>query len=223
MQSSAGGVFRALVMLACLVAIPLVALWGTSLPDLVKKWLNTRPGVASAPESKPLADAPKLQANVSTLPRDGTPSGPTLGAWPASPESGVRWPEEVAGRGGGVRPAAFHEPDSPAGLSPVVQGTPAPPLMSTPTASLTSPPGVQPSPQAIDRFLYVQQRLRTLGATYYLLESWGSRGDYYRFQCKMPIGGNSTAVRYFEATDTDSLQAMSKVLEDVEAWKSGSP
>lgn len=72
-----------------------------------------------------------------------------------------------------------------------------------------------------DRFTSIQQRLRELGATYFLLESWGSQGQLYRFYCKMAIGGNSNYNRYFEATDADAIQVMSKVLNEVEAWRAG--
>ena len=63
-----------------------------------------------------------------------------------------------------------------------------------------------------DRFTLIQQRLRDLGATYFLLESWGSQGQLYRFYCKMAIGGNSNYNRYFEATDPDAIRVMSESL-----------
>ncbi len=72
-----------------------------------------------------------------------------------------------------------------------------------------------------DGFTLIQQRLRELGATYFLLESWGSQGQLYRFYCKMAIGGNANYNRYFEATDVDPIRVMSKVLKEVEAWRGG--
>ncbi len=45
MQSSAGMVFRAIVMLACLVAVPLAALFGSALPDLARQVLTERLGL----------------------------------------------------------------------------------------------------------------------------------------------------------------------------------
>ena len=68
----------------------------------------------------------------------------------------------------------------------------------------------------------IQHRLRQLGATYYLLELWGSEGQY-RFYCKMALGGNPDFSRYFEATDSDPLRAMAKVLAQVESWRAGRP
>ncbi len=72
-----------------------------------------------------------------------------------------------------------------------------------------------------DRFTYIQRRLRELGATYYLLETWGDQGQYYRFHARMAVGGSPDYVRHFEATETDALQAMVAVLRQVERWRVG--
>jgi hypothetical protein len=76
-------------------------------------------------------------------------------------------------------------------------------------------------PGPSDRFTYVLDRLRELGATYYLLETWGNEGQRFRFHCKMAIGGNPSYTRHFEATDREALQAMARVLADVEGWRAG--
>jgi hypothetical protein len=70
----------------------------------------------------------------------------------------------------------------------------------------------------------MEQRLRELGATYYLLETWGAGGDRYRFFCKMAIAGNAdyNRNRIFQATAVDPLRAMQDVLGQVEQWRSGS-
>jgi len=65
----------------------------------------------------------------------------------------------------------------------------------------------------------IQLRLRELGASYYLLESWGSQRQLYRFSCKMAVGDNADFTRYFEAADADPLQAMLRVLGQVETWR----
>ncbi len=93
----------------------------------------------------------------------------------------------------------------------------APDARSGTTAGL--PPGQ--SAVAADPFAHIQNRLRRLGATYYLLEAWGDEQPLYRFYCKMAMGGNTSYTRYFEATDADPLQAMSQVLREVEAWHNG--
>jgi len=86
---------------------------------------------------------------------------------------------------------------------------------------------IRPDPQrseradSSDRFTYVLDRLRDLGAVYYLLETWGNEGQRFRFHCKMAIGGNPSYTRHFEATDRDALQAMARVLAEVETWRAG--
>ena len=83
----------------------------------------------------------------------------------------------------------------------------------------------QPLP-TVDRFTYIQTRLRELGATYYLLESWDaedqswdSEGQNFRFHCRMAVGGSQGYSRHFEATESDASQAMARVLDDVESWR----
>jgi hypothetical protein len=79
-------------------------------------------------------------------------------------------------------------------------------------------------PTPTGQFRHIQQRLRELGATYSLLETWGDQGQLYRFYCRMAMAGGSQLTRYFEATDADPLSAMATVLEQVETWRrSGQP
>lgn len=66
-----------------------------------------------------------------------------------------------------------------------------------------------------------QRRLHELGATYLLLETWGSRQQLYRCFCKVAIGGNPNFTRHFEATDPDPLRALAAVTELVEQWQHG--
>ena len=56
---------------------------------------------------------------------------------------------------------------------------------------------------AADQFRAIQERLRQLGATYYLLESWGNQQQLYRFYCKMAVGGSAQYTRCFEATHAE--------------------
>ncbi len=67
----------------------------------------------------------------------------------------------------------------------------------------------------------MERRLREFGATYYLLETWGNAGELYRFHCRMAVANNAAYSRHFEATDRDALKAMSDVLAQVQAWRSG--
>jgi len=77
------------------------------------------------------------------------------------------------------------------------------------------------TPATADQFHAIQERLRQLGATYYLLESWGNQQQMYRFYCKMAVGGSAQYTRCFEATHAEPLQAMVQVLQQVEAWRDG--
>ena len=96
---------------------------------------------------------------------------------------------------------------------------PEPYKAADPAVGLSDPPAQARS--TVDQFTYIQARLRELGATYYLLESWGSREQLYRFYCKVAVGGNPNYTHYFEATDSDPLQAMAQVLRQVEGWRAG--
>jgi hypothetical protein len=107
-----------------------------------------------------------------------------------------------------VMPASFQSPAvaEPATMPEAGVGT----VKMTENASL-----------AADPFHAIQDRLRRLGATYYLLESWGNDQQLYRFYCKMAIGGSSNYTRCFESTNADPLQAMTQVLRQVEEQHSG--
>jgi hypothetical protein len=109
-------------------------------------------------------------------------------------------------------PVSRRERDAPA-MRPI---RPFPARIADVDAGDTSPTAA-----AGDRFIYVLDRLRELGAAYYLLEAWGSEAQRFRFHCKMVIGGNPGYTRQFEANDPDPLQAMARVLSDVEAWRAG--
>ena len=54
----------------------------------------------------------------------------------------------------------------------------------------------------------IPKRLQQLGATYYVLESWGNDQQLYRFYCKMAVAENADYTHCFEATDADPRQAM---------------
>jgi hypothetical protein len=92
---------------------------------------------------------------------------------------------------------------------------------SPPLQNAVIRPGVMPrqKDEAGDGLNYVLDRLRELGAVYYLLETWGNDGQRFRFHCKMAIGGNPAYTRHFEAIDRDAIQAMARVLAEVETWR----
>jgi hypothetical protein len=203
-QSSVAVVARALVMLACIVAIPAFALSGSSWSEIVKK---LREFDASAVWNQ-------ISANI---PGSGTKNEPAASQRPVEP---AQTKTEVGTASnsvsGGAIPQNLTEP-APVFISPVATALPTQPA----TASAVVPAAYQSPSEPSDQFISVEHRLRKLGATYYLLETWGNQQQMYRFYCKMAIGGSTEFTRYFEATHGEPLQAMLDVLRQVEAWKSG--
>lgn len=197
-------------MLGCLIMIPLVAVFGKSLPDVFNsllqgQWPSQLPWSDQAPESfhaaQPAGHAPAAGGISPTWSQmTGVPSSPSQ-VVPADYQSPVvpsaaRFPETVRGS----------ELASEMGGNPQLRPQPGAPRV------LTAPP-------MEGRFAAIQDRLRQLGATYYLLESWGSREYLYRFYCKVAVGGNPDYTHFFEATHRDPLEAMGEVLRQVEAWR----
>ena len=72
-----------------------------------------------------------------------------------------------------------------------------------------------------DQFKYVQDRLRQMGATYYVLETCGDEKREFRFYCRMSIGGNPRVTKPFWCFNSDPLKAMTEVLKQIEDWQSG--
>jgi hypothetical protein len=80
-------------------------------------------------------------------------------------------------------------------------------------------PGMPDTPNAASNYDGIPERLEQLGATYYVLESWGNNLELYRFHCKMAVTDSADYTRCFEATDADPHQAMQQVLQQVESWR----
>jgi hypothetical protein len=177
-------------MLACSVAIPVLAIWGASWSEVVKKFQNFHcPAIlnlasASPSTPAPTGDAPPLAAGKLPLDSSSTPI---------------------------VAPAL------PAGLARTNGGKGDSPVFAE-TKTGTVPAAAVPSD-----YHQIQERLQKLGATYYVLESWGNDQQLYRFFCKMAVTGNANYVHCFEATHADPLRAMQQVLQQVETWRGGVP
>lgn len=260
MQSSAGMVFRAIVMLACLVAVPLAALFGSSLPDLAREMLGERLGLVRFGASPPLVGAAPgnmpIQASAPSAVGQGAMAGswgannlPFAQTWPGSaptgqqnsPNGGAMWPANHGPpegfREGAAIPvgstvgadalhASFEAPvgkplgflqwpdERPSGFRSDVASVDNPRKDVSPVLSAAELAG------SVDRFSLIQRQFRELGSVYTLLETWGDQGQLYRFYCRMAIGGNPNYTRYFEATDSEPLAAMARVLEQVEVWRS---
>jgi hypothetical protein len=213
-QSSATIALRALVMLAFIIAIPLAAFNGSALPDRARKLLDkVWPTIASAistAKSNALTEAPSY--NTKSQNSLSVPSH-TLGGTSNQPaqlraiNQANLLPQQALG-GSGER---FSTPASnvvPADYQSAVE----PRINNTAYNSGQSD---------ANSFMTMQDRLRQLGATYYLLETWGNQRQFYRFYCQMAVGGNSSYTHYFEATNANPLAAMADVLRQIEAWRGG--
>jgi len=224
MQSSMVVLFRAVVMLACLIAIPLAAVLGSAVPKLFRTLLDGR--------------IPSLAASIDS-PAGGLRFHPAGPSEPAAAQQGpatvpsaqpvieVAMPacraETPSGQASSVVAAAYETPLPVSDPASVIAARPSS-IGSCPSAAFGDPAALaQTAPPRVDQFSAIQGRLRELGAVYYLLEAWGNQEQLYRFYCKMAIGGNTSYTRYFEATDVDPLTAMGKVLREVEAWRAAQP
>jgi hypothetical protein len=209
MQSSVAVAGRALIMLLCVVGIPIIALSDVSWSEMLKKLQNFRcPAflehvLASTSKTAPasLKEAPPFTPlDTKNVPLDtkNTPPGTPnpLGQIPTTTSA---LPLQSS-----IIPVSFQSPiESSPALSVDVGGQKVTNLADLGANPLNA----------------IQERLRCLGTTYYLLESWGNQQQMYRFFCKTAIGGSADYTRCFEATHTDPLQAMLQVLRQVEAQK----
>jgi len=211
-----------------LITIPLAALFGTSLPNLIKTlgW-GTAPvsareqgGVApiyspNMPDAAGVPDAatPRLSVSGAGQVEAGQVGAGQVKALP-HPSLTPRLPDDMR-----TVQASFNEP---AAEAPSFDGS----RISSNSAPSATVGVVRQASEA--RFEQIQRRLLGLGATYFRLESFGTSSQFYRFQCEMPLGGPSAvaggpaavqhAVRHFESTSENSLQAMENVLAEIEAW-----
>ncbi len=226
MQSTTTIVCRAFVMVVCLITIPLAALFGTSLPDLVNTlgWgepsvsIREQGGMAPAysPSIPDVAGVPDVSTGQAPVAPLNVSEDLPAGRLPPAAD-----PMRQASR---TVPASYNEPA-------VIQ-----PRGNVPIPVNSAQPGViPPSGQgSMARFEQIQNRLWSLGGTP-RLESFGTSRQFYRFQCDMPLharasgtgsasngpsatGGGSVAVRHFESTAENSLQAMETVLAEIEGW-----
>jgi hypothetical protein len=237
MQSSAAVAGRALIMLACVIGIPFVALSGTSWPDIAKKlqeyhWPAIL-GLASASPS-PAADSPSLSEAPPFGPtkNDASNAGGPSQQLVQSTQPAVLNPLTAVSAGvvtGNILPTNGVLPIHAAGqLKEAIASLPAAVVPAGYQTSAETPPNGSAATGlgdlnaanggglAKDPFHAIQEQLRQLGATYYLLESWGNDQQMYRFYCKMAVGGSANYTRCFEATDADPLQAMRQVLREVQ-------
>ena len=226
------------------VLVDRIVAWGTGKPLETAQPAPEESGFSSLTPMPPAAG--ERRDNQWEAPRWNNPSG-VAAAWspPPGAQTGAVVPAgaPIGHQGGGNQSAGFAAPAdanraAPASY-PVVERSPsdetaraaAPeyPSTSAPNpfktagqagAEATAGP-LASQPEQPDRFRMMERKLREYGAVYYLLETWGTEGELYRFHCRMAITNNPNYTRHFEATDRDALKAMSQVLARVEAWRAG--
>ncbi len=212
-QSSATIAFRALAMLGFVAAISWIAFSGTVMPEKARKlWDTVRPVISSAistARAKIMTEAPSSNAKPQSF---AAVPGQTSNGIANQPgqlikdDRAVLLPAPSSGSGG----ERYIPPPSnvvPANYQSAVE-------------SGINRPGFKVQNET-NPFIAIQDRLRELGASYYLLETWGNRRQFFRFYCQMSMGGNASYTHYFEATNADPMGAMADVLGQVEAWRSG--
>jgi hypothetical protein len=220
MESSSVVAFRAIVMLACLVLVPLAAILGSNFPEIVKTevdramtWVKTIS--TTKPKTKKVrrpaaGDAAKRQSSAaptseSQFSRQAAPGASKRAGYEAPIDANLRSSgSPVVPASGAQRSADF----SSSGTGPI------PP---EPNRLRALPP---PSPNACGDFSALEAELKRQGAVYYLLESWGENRQQYRFHCRVALSRNATSVKQFEAVDDNPLTAMRKVVEQVTAYHS---
>jgi len=183
----------------------------------------------------PPAAAWSLDADTSQLPGElGVQAPPVRHHDPAVQAAGYEYLPEASSSGHrkgddvrspfhspramAARPANkldFHGPDSPGSRGDVQIASQS----DDGPAEGIGPQHTRTDAGRTDRFTRIERRLRELGATYYLLESRGTESDLFRFHCRMAIGGARHHNRHFEATDKDPIEAMNRVLREVERWR----
>jgi hypothetical protein len=178
MHSSAAVAVRALLMLACVVAIPAFAIWGCSWSELVKKFQKFElPAVLNlASASTPAASD---ETPRTTPPKLSNPSSANIAT------------------------------ETPARLAETM-----PSEKSTAEAARADE-----NPQAPEEVRQIETKLRRFGATYYVLEAWGSEQQLYRFYCKMAVDGHTDYTHCFESIESNPIQAMLHVLKQIETWR----
>ena len=200
MQSSLGVFMRALVMLGCLIALPLLAICGKiPIPRELTRLLSEAAfGALLAPGSQAAA-------------AEASPDGGELSI--RKPAVGTAQPGAV-----GSETQALPQPDVPVRYEDQWgSAAPAADMFSTSGGHLGGADGgTVASP---DRMQLLLGRLRDLGMRQHALESWGEAGELYRFKARVIIGEHADLERHVESVAADPLAAMADVVQQIVAWQ----
>lgn len=216
MQTPQGVALRALIMLGCLVALPMLAVVGTRSPDEIVELLPVSVRAYLFPNGRGLPIASDVTPSITSIPPlnalriDLGQPAVTLSDDPATVGESADVPAQLVRAEDEIRPASHISPlptSFPQSLSVAIPSNPT-------IVDLTS----TAIPQE-ERFRKIEQRLRELGATRYVLETWGISDELYRFRGMVASNDTPHLQRYFNAVDSDPVAAMTRVLEDIEDWR----
>jgi len=228
MQSSTVVTFRALVMLGCLIAIPLVALFGnSSLPEWADSLWAQVVAAEQSSEERPLGDAdfrPLASSQtqpattvVAQTPSQGENSSPdSTREATQTPATADRYQSSRYDEAGSmVVPASYN---TAAYDGQAYRGRTSHLLQTQHTENVQPVDTLVSRPPVRDRRAEVEERLRQLGVVYSQLEFWGGEQKLYRFSCRVAVGADSSYTVDFNETRPSPLQAMTGVLNQVESW-----
>lgn len=209
-MSSVVAFLRALVMLACVLAVPALAV---SHGAAVSRGLQAAARFLDRVSADETADPPVTrEALRSARPAPRAPSE-SLDVGPKSGDlDSLRFrllPQPLEEREAGLRtiPGVAEESGFERGLSAV---------HSEPEPRTPQPAEEQPHMAVWQQ---TATALQQLGAVEYALEKWGDSGELYRFRCLAAVQGTGAYQRHFQAVDSDGGRAVEQVVEQVRAWR----
>ncbi len=209
MPSAIAMAFRATILLSSAILLPLFAVFGNHLPDVLTavadmQWMGSTSPHAPVPAGV-ATDSPVFRPS----PIGGSPIGTTdFSAHQPRDTPQIAKPNTAGADPGGL-PVHYLAPagnlpvdrlDVAAGRAPII------------------PPADARTEYSRGHFGVSETRLRQLGASYYQLESWKNEAETYRFFCKIPIAGQEQ-FQAFYATSNDPVRAMNIVIQQIEAWQ----
>lgn len=234
---------RGLIILVCVVALPLLAVVWDRLPSVdsfvgslafdttapSESDTNYRSEPAAPVESFPPSqrlDPPALAPFETEVPEAMFPSAPPQPLRDVSPFSSSTPSPAPISQAAFASPA-FAPPEANPFLASAPTdvesgGEPVANPLAAPVVPAFRLQDAQPS-ESDRQQLHTRlgEELKQLGAQFYRLQTWGNRGELYRFSCYVAAPDNDQYQRHFQAIDADSIQAMRQVLDEVKIWRAG--
>jgi hypothetical protein len=203
---------RAGVLLATLIIVPAAAVCWNMIPK--DFWENNQydqtTWISSASEQ--LENSYSSEKTVNEVPTINSPF------FLSRPQEETHRPNPLIKTMGGINdktseqqiPSSFQEESS-------ITLTADPPEQIQEENNFNNHPKTEILPQR--NFLILENQLKQLGAKYYRLEKWGSRGELFRFSCCVSPSEPYQYQKYFQAIDSDELRVMESVIEEIKHWK----